>query len=174
MDFKSGTFLMHPAWGLCRIQLVEKDKLFVLFESGKEEILVRGFAEKKCEFIDDQRVSSTSPLRTKFTPATPLKMRVPPPPPGDAKDRTRPCASCREPLNRSISANQGKLKSCPNCSALNAEANQHVFHPFPSAFGTTDKRVSEQAPDGRQSWCEVCRADHGPLRGTPCNRVSFW
>jgi hypothetical protein len=171
MDTARGSFLRHPTFGVCRIQAEEKDKVFVLLESGEEKILPRSFVEKKCSSVSPADVDSTSALRDNLKPPTPLAMRVPPPTRGDPEDRSRPCEACTEPLNRSLSASNGNLKSCPNCSALNVEENQHVFHSFPIGFGTTQARVSDPKPDGRQSWCEACRGDNGPRKGRSCRDV---
>jgi len=44
---------------------------------------------------------------------------------------------CNKPLNEGLF--HGNLKSCPNCSTRNGQ--EHVFYPYPEAFGTTPKEL---------------------------------
>ncbi|TKB47737.1 hypothetical protein FCL40_14770 [Ferrimonas sediminicola] len=48
-----------------------------------------------------------------------------------------------------------RFKSCPHCS--DANGSEHVFHPYPAAFGKTPARVTARNPDGYQSYCRECR-----------------
>lgn len=48
------------------------------------------------------------------------------------------CRNCGKPLNESQYSRDGRYKSCPRCSVLNGE--EHVYFPYPSEFGTTDKK----------------------------------
>lgn len=53
-----------------------------------------------------------------------------------------------------------KFKSCPHCS--NTHNLEHVFHPYPTAFGKTQARVPSKNPNGYQSYCLECRKlEHG-------------
>lgn len=63
------------------------------------------------------------------------------------------CTHCDKPLNESQT--HGGLKSCPLCSTQNGI--EHVFYPFPSAFGTSTKRITRNHPAGDQSYCYACR-----------------
>lgn len=80
------------------------------------------------------------------------------------------CAHCDEPLNRVQFSQDRAQKSCPNCS-MQLGNGEHVFHPYPAAFGTTPKRASAHEPEGPQSWCEKCRSKKGPVAGTLCSNV---
>jgi hypothetical protein len=63
------------------------------------------------------------------------------------------CSCCNKPLNQSQYS--GNLKSCPCCSTRNGQ--EHVFYPYPAAFGVTEKRSSANHTDGPQSYCVACR-----------------
>lgn len=65
------------------------------------------------------------------------------------------CIICERPLNRSQYKSNKAWKSCPSCSTQNGR--QHVFRPYPAAFGTSTERMSDGTPDGAQSWCSGCR-----------------
>ena len=77
------------------------------------------------------------------------------------------CKYCNEQLNES--QYKGKYKSCPRCSTN--EGEEHIFYPYPSAFGTTPKRASSNQPDGPQSYCTNCRSSgEGPyVDGKKCS-----
>jgi 5-methylcytosine-specific restriction endonuclease McrA len=81
------------------------------------------------------------------------------------------CTHCGKALNRVQHSQDGKLKSCPNCS-VEGGGGEHVFHTHPAAFGQTQKRVTERNPEGDQSWCETCRSKKGPVSGTRCSQVT--
>jgi hypothetical protein len=55
------------------------------------------------------------------------------------------CAHCKQPLNRSLYGPKKAWKSCPRCSSV--DGSEHVFYEYPSAFGTSDARVSDDTPD---------------------------
>jgi hypothetical protein len=166
MDIDEGFLFRHPAWGPCRVTEMRGDRAEVLLESGEYKVVTLAFARAKCTPLRPTELRSDSRLLRKARSPTH----------GDAPvalqndiDRSRPCASCREPLNHSLADKGGNWKSCPNCSALNVRENEHVFHRFPAAFGTSVKRISAETPDGRQSWCTSCRLrdqpQYGMLRG---------
>ena len=67
------------------------------------------------------------------------------------------CIVCKRKLTDSIFSNDRKYKSCPKCSKLNGQ--QHVFFPYPSSFGTSEKRVTYNTPDGAQSYCYIHRGN---------------
>lgn len=81
------------------------------------------------------------------------------------------CRHCHQPLNKSIFKRQRTLKSCPNCSANNG--SEHIFYPYPDAFGTTPRRSSASNPDGPQSHCTACRggSDQHDFAGFKCSEV---
>lgn len=70
------------------------------------------------------------------------------------------CIKCNISLNESQFNSDRTLKSCPRCSSINGR--EHVFHRYPNAFVTTDKRESSKNPDGPQSYCVSCRGGHSP------------
>lgn len=73
------------------------------------------------------------------------------------------CAHCNNPLHESQT--HGNLKSCPGCS--NKNGREHVFYPFPSAFGVSVKRVTRNHPAGDQSYCYACRGGKDIPNFTP-------
>lgn len=76
------------------------------------------------------------------------------------------CKHCGDDLSISVYNQERTMKSCPNCSQANQE--YHVFHSYPSAFGTTNLRSSNNSPEGAQSYCTSCRAKHSPSSGILC------
>jgi hypothetical protein len=66
-------------------------------------------------------------------------------------------------------------KSCPKCSTTNGR--EHVFHRHPLEFGTTAERVTDNNPNGDQSYCIDCRLlqPNQPSRnfrlGVECSRL---
>lgn len=70
------------------------------------------------------------------------------------------CRYCGRPLNESQfieDENGNTFKSCPKCSTI--DGGEHIYYQYPFYFGTTEKRISEQHPDGPQSYCQKCRGD---------------
>lgn len=78
------------------------------------------------------------------------------------------CKCCGKPLRDAIS--WGEYKSCPNCSRMQGE---HVFYRRDD-FGYTEKRETENNPEGIQSWCARCRATHGNAQpcGIKCHEMN--
>lgn len=66
------------------------------------------------------------------------------------------CTHCRRPLRNVQWREAEKWKSCPHCSTLHG--SEHVFYPYPDAFGTTPARATQHHPEGPQSYCTPCRA----------------
>lgn len=68
-----------------------------------------------------------------------------------------------------------KFKSCPHCSEANG--NEHIFHPYPSAFGKTPARITAKNPSGNQSYCYDCRKlekgeeSHTHQKGRACSSL---
>lgn len=80
------------------------------------------------------------------------------------------CIFCQQPLNIAQTSNNGKYKSCPKCSTFNGR--EHVYYPC-NNFGYSDKRSTENNPDGIQSWCEVCRGRNTVNgTGTLCSQIN--
>jgi len=79
------------------------------------------------------------------------------------------CTNCGKPLNKSQWNDEKTMKSCPACSQTHGTL--HVFHDYPAAFGTTDKRASDEHPEGPQSHCTACRQGEKPPAGALCSTV---
>ena len=79
------------------------------------------------------------------------------------------CTHCKKNLSTSVYNKDKTLKSCPRCSQANGQ--YHVFHPYPAAFGTTDKRSTGSSPEGAQSYCTKCRGNYTPDPGTLCKDI---
>ena len=80
------------------------------------------------------------------------------------------CICCNEPLNKSQFNDTQTLKSCPQCSTKNG--SYHVFYSYPSAFTKSDKRSTQNHPDGPQSYCTTCRRNEEPnIKPTLCTDV---
>ncbi|MFX3617918.1 MAG: hypothetical protein ACE3JK_10345 [Sporolactobacillus sp.] len=79
------------------------------------------------------------------------------------------CTHCGKPLNEAQF--RPGFKSCPRCSTNGGE--EHIYYPYPDAFGTTDKRITRNHPDGDQSYCARCRGnDQGPhMDGVRCSEM---
>lgn len=70
------------------------------------------------------------------------------------------CNCCKKRLNIGMihkfdKATEQEYKSCPHCSKANG--NEHVFHPYPESFGNSTARITDNNPDGDQSYCFECR-----------------
>lgn len=70
------------------------------------------------------------------------------------------CSACSNKLNASQWSADQQWKSCPRCSQANGK--EHVFYAYPANFGETEARASASHPNGPQSYCVECRADHTP------------
>lgn len=82
------------------------------------------------------------------------------------------CPNCLKPINEGQWAQDGKLKSCPHCSEIEG---QHIFLPYPRAFGRSGRRASEVHTDGPQSHCRNCRSwgqhNETPVKCSELNKV---
>lgn len=69
------------------------------------------------------------------------------------------CKKCKRPLNESQWKVKDNItyKSCPKCSTDNGK--EHVYYEFPENFGTTEKRITLNNPEGAQSYCYSCRSN---------------
>lgn len=78
------------------------------------------------------------------------------------------CKHCGLPLDEAQES--GNYKSCPHCSQN--DGTEHIFYPK-SSFGKTDRRITQNNPDGIQSWCTRCRGnEEGPYsNGIKCSEL---
>lgn len=172
MTVAGGAFFRHPTLGLCKVERVDQAKVHVVLESGAKRVLTQHFVEKSCTEVLAAAVSPASPLlavtsraRTGVGGTARRSLRV--------RDvgRSRACAHCAKPLNRSCYSADRRLKACPNCSA-EPNSTQHVFYDDPGAFGTSDARSNDSTPEGVQSYCRACRDDERGEGGILCDAVS--
>ena len=63
------------------------------------------------------------------------------------------CTHCGRPLFRSQWTPDSRWKSCPRCSRRHGE--EHVFHRYPDAFGTTDARATHGRPEAPKATANV-------------------
>lgn len=69
---------------------------------------------------------------------------------------------------------RAEWKTCPHCSGL---AGHHVYLAFASAFGTSDKRITDENPVGVHSWCTFHRNkanvdSRNPARSRTCGQAT--
>lgn len=79
------------------------------------------------------------------------------------------CINCNKKLNESQYKKGETYKSCPKCSV--ADGKEHVFYPYPSDFGETEKRITKNNPNGAQSYCQNCRGNR-PVKHTGYKKCS--
>lgn len=73
------------------------------------------------------------------------------------------CKTCNNQLNQSIIKyfDTMKYKSCPKCSSINGD--YHIFYVYDIDFGFSTRRITNNNPDGIQSYCNRCRSGNfGP------------
>jgi len=163
MAITVGTILKHPTLGFLKVTRTEQTKVHGVTEDGQTRVLMRAFVEKACAEVAPETLDPESPLVAAKAPA-PARGR------GASASRARPCSHCGKPLNRSRLSADGRLKSCPNCSAAPG-STQHVFYRDPDDFGTSDARTSDSTPDGVQSYCRACRLGEQAAGGIMCDSV---
>jgi hypothetical protein len=145
---KEGDFVRHrraSGWGVGIVRSAPPGGHWVIeFESGGTKKLAAGFAAANLERVDNAAVPAAHPLRggTKRTKTS-------------RRAAGEPCAHCGLPLNRSLFSSDRRWKSCPRCSGVDGQ--HHLFYEFPDAFGISDARISDDSPDGAQSYCKTCR-----------------
>lgn len=153
-----GTFVRHrlrPEWGVGRVESEgADDRISIRFNHGSIT-LKRSIAEPNLVEADAAEVQLSRLRASGQQGAAPI-----------AK-----CQHCGKALNRSQYARGRQLKSCPRCSTENG--SYHVFHDYPAAFGNSDARVSDETPDGAQSYCIACRNPSvgSTSPGRPCPSV---
>lgn len=150
MRFKIGDFLRHkarPEWGVGKVVDVDSENIEIVFSGEGTKTLKASFAEPHLERAD----------ASEFVAALPRKSAA-------KVGRSAPCQACEQPLNRSQRREDGNWKSCPKCSVK--DGGEHIYYPYPGAFGESEKRASNEDPSGAQSYCEACRG-----RGAPSSKV---
>lgn len=153
-----GDYFRHtarPDWGTGVVAAVHGDgKVDVIFENRGRVTLRVQDAIPMLERVDRAEIQNDSPL---------LERRRWPDiePPPELRRRKVPrtsarCQVCNQPLSRSQYSRDHRWKSCPRCS--HRDGHQHVFYEYPGAFGQSDARMTDETPDGAQSYCVACRA----------------
>jgi hypothetical protein len=162
MAFKEQSLVRHtkmPAWGIGRVLKIDEELIWIEFSgAGMKKLKAEIAAEHLV--AADLEPSTPKPAQPAARPAANPGSRAP------SRSDAR-CAHCDQLLKRSQARNDGALKSCPNCSAFEGE---HVFYPYPDAFGAA-ATTKEAARD--HSDCTQCRANE-PLPhegGTHCSQI---
>lgn len=65
------------------------------------------------------------------------------------------CTHCNKLLKDAQYRNNNTLKSCPKCSQ--DDSQEHIYYPYPDAYGVSEPRSTKNHPEGPQSQCESCR-----------------
>lgn len=162
MVFKENSLVRHtrmPAWGIGRVLKIEDEVIWIEFSAGGLKKLKADIAAEHlapAEIAAPQASARAEASRSQ--PVANLGSRSR----GDAK-----CAHCDQLLKRSQHRNDGSMKSCPNCSGFEGE---HIFYPYPEAFGA---QVTAKDPGRDQSDCSACRANESlpHAGGTPCSQI---
>lgn len=134
-----------PSWGVGRILKTDEESIWIDFSGA-------GMKKLKVEIATEHLVaadlegSTPKPKEPAPRPITSAGSRSP------SRSDAR-CAHCDQLLKRSQHRNDGTLKSCPRCSAFEGE---HVFYPYPQAFGSTGNAAD---PARDQNDCSACRAN---------------
>lgn len=167
---KAGDLIRHeraPGWGVGVVVDVRGDIARIRFENYKETTIKLSAAGAELVRVAADEIESDSPLldASRWHEYETL--------PEDRKKKPRPrCRHCSEPLNRARKSHDLKLKSCPRCSTKNGA--EHVFFESPVAFGISEKRASDETPDGVQSHCIACRTNKpSEFTATLCEAVQF-
>lgn len=167
---KPGDLVRHkraPAWGVGVVVDARGDSVRIHFENYKATAIKLTATGAELVPVTAAEIEADSPLldaaRWHEYEALPEERRK--------KARAR-CRHCNEPLNRARKSHDLKLKSCPQCSTANGV--EHVFFESPAAFGVSEKRASDETPDGVQSHCIACRTRKPTdFTATLCATVSF-
>ena len=162
MAFKENSFVRHakmPSWGVGRVLKIDDELVWIDFSgAGMKKLKVEIAAEHLV--AADRESSSVKPEAAASRPITHV---------GSRSRSSARCAHCDQLLQRSQPRNNGAMKSCPNCSAFEGE---HVFYPYPEAFGAPAARPADLARD--QSDCIACRANASlpHAGGTHCSQFA--
>lgn len=148
-----------PAWGIGRILKLDDELVWIEFSgAGVKKLKVEIAAEHLV--AADLEQSTPKPKEPAPRPIANPGSRAP------SRSDAR-CAHCDQLLKRGQQRNGGAMKSCPNCSAFEGE---HIFYPYPEAFGAT-ATPKDAARD--HSDCSKCRSNE-PLPhagGTYCSQT---
>lgn len=145
-------------------------KCRINFEGRRQAILDLSVAEKWLERVDPIEVAADSAL---LDPKRWSELELAPDQRSKKKDgavQALQCEHCQKPLSRGVYSSDRRRKSCPRCSAR--DGNQHVFYPCPEGFGRSEERVTDNNPDGDQSYCYSCRDQEQPAKSTKCSTVT--
>ena len=159
--FEVGTFVRHrkkgEEWGTGVVVAVEQDRVHVRFEDdgGRERRFPSSRAPELLDVVPPASVPDDSPLRGRKKANK-----------GNVKASAgTKCAACGGQLNRSRYSTDGRWKACPRRSSLHGA--EHLYRRYPDDFGTSTERVTDDNPDGIQSYCHDCRQQGSPsLTGT--------
>ena len=146
-------FVRHrakPEWGVGRIIDSNAETIRIQFPHGIVT-LKTAIAEKHLEEVTADDVGREQKSRAAPTKRTP---EVSP---------SRPCITCADALGLVRRSADDGWRSCPNCSV--EDGRQHIFRPYPGAFGEQTDEVS-----GREQYCRACR--EGTARTGPFRRCS--
>jgi hypothetical protein len=165
--FEQGTYVknkLQPEWGFGVVVEIVSPMLRIRFETAPEpKRFPLGRADEFFEIVPDDAVPNDSRIRD-LVPTKPRRST-------HKQAGGQLCRVCNGRLNRSAYQQSNRWKSCPNCS--NMHGSEHIYRPYPAAFGTTQKRESEEKPDGPQSHCSTCRRKQEPsFAGTDVRRCS--
>lgn len=167
---KRGDLIRHeraPAWGVGVVVDVRGDLVRINFENHGTTTIKASAAGAELVAVAMAEIEADSPLLDADRWSEYEK------PPAERTKKPRPrCRHCHEPLNRARRSHDRALKSCPRCSTANGA--EHVFFASPAAFGTSEKRASDESPDGVQSHCIACRTHAmSEFAATSCAAVQF-
>lgn len=137
------------SWGLGKVVAVTADgKLQIRFQGRPDLALLAQSAANAFLVGDESATWQEAPKHSTKAPGV-------------------KCSACNRVLRRAFKSADGKWKSCPECSGR--DGAQHVFKPYPDAFGLSPARMEAGVEDGTQSWCEDCR---GAQRGGAASGAS--
>ena len=149
MKIEEGAFVRHiskPEWGVGKIQGINGDSVFVRF-SDQLKTLKMAFAEKLLEPASADEFGARTTSRG-----------------GPAVGRITPCGVCAKTLDKARRSFDGAWKVCVRCS-MN-DGTEHVFYPYPDAFGATEGQTTADESTVTQSDCTWCRSGQVAASGT--------
>lgn len=168
---KTGDLVRHKTaldWGIGVIVHVSSDKTKckINFELRKQVLLALSTAEQQLEPVDPVEVATGSALLVQER--WPELELAPEQRPGNkyVTGHAPQCEHCHQPLNRGVYSPDRLQKACPRCSTR--AGSQHVFYACPEGFGQSTERITENNPNGDQSYCYACRAYEQPATPSGC------
>ena len=158
-----------PEWGTGVIVAIDTANYTINFEHRAQAKLAIAAASKWLETVDASTIPSDSALLDPdrwddLAPAPELRHKKAAPKP------KLNCSHCKKPLNQGQYSKDRKLKSCPRCSVN--DGVHHVFYPCPDGFGRSEERVTNDNPDGDQSYCKSCRNQEMSEKPLSCANVA--